>query len=64
MKVSYVPMKGIEFLLKVEALCNPRAQRFDPAAVADSTVMQGLKKAASSTRFGTTRVAITFLRLA
>ena len=43
-KVPYVPMKGIEFLLKVEALRNPRAQRFDPAAVVDSSLMQGLEK--------------------
>lgn len=43
-KVPYVPMKGIEFLLKVEALRNPRAQHFDPAAVVDSSLMQGLEK--------------------
>ena len=42
-KVPYVPMKGIEFLLKVEALRNPRAQRFDPAAVVDSSFMQSLE---------------------
>ena len=43
-KVPYVPMKGIEFLLKVEALRNPKAQRFDPAAVVDSSFMQELEK--------------------
>lgn len=43
-KVPYVPMKGIEFLLKVEALRNPRARRFDPAAVVDSSLMQELEK--------------------
>ena len=43
-KVPFVPMKGIEFLLKVEALRNPKAQRFDPASVVDSSIMQELEK--------------------
>jgi hypothetical protein len=43
-KVPYVPMKGIEFLLKVEALRNPKAQRFDPASVVDSSFMQEVEK--------------------
>ena len=43
-KIPYVPMKGIEFLLKVEALRNPKAQRFDPATAVDSSIMQELEK--------------------
>ena len=43
-KVPHVPLKGIEFLLKVEALRNPRAASFDPNSVIDSSLLQELEK--------------------
>jgi len=43
-KVPHVPLKGIEFLLKVEALRNPRAASFDPTSVIDSSLLQELEK--------------------
>ena len=43
-KIPYVPLKGIEFLLKVEALRNPRAASFDPTSVIDSSFLQELEK--------------------
>lgn len=42
-KVPYVPMKGIEFLLKVAELRDPRAKSFDPGSVVDSSFMQELE---------------------
>ncbi|MDP9129297.1 MAG: ABC transporter substrate-binding protein [Candidatus Binatota bacterium] len=43
-KIPYVPLKGIDFLLKVEALRNPRAAGFDPTSVIDSSFLQELEK--------------------
>jgi NitT/TauT family transport system substrate-binding protein len=43
-KIPYVPLKGIEFLLKIAELRDPRAKNFDPATVVDSSLMQELEK--------------------
>lgn len=43
-KIPHVPLKGIEFLLKVEALRNPRAANFDPTSVIDASFLQELEK--------------------
>jgi ABC-type nitrate/sulfonate/bicarbonate transport system substrate-binding protein len=42
-KIPYVPMKGIEFLLKIAELRDPRAKNFDPGSVVDSSFMQELE---------------------
>jgi NitT/TauT family transport system substrate-binding protein len=42
-KIPYVPMKGIEFLLKIAELRDPRAKNFDPSSVVDSSFMQELE---------------------
>jgi hypothetical protein len=36
-------MKGIEFLLKIAELRDPRAKNFDPGSVVDSSFMQELE---------------------
>jgi hypothetical protein len=43
-KIPHVPVKGIEFLLKIAELRDPRAKNFDPAFVIDSSFMQELEK--------------------
>jgi len=43
-KIPHVPLKGIEFLLKVEAQRNPRAASFDPTSVIDASFLQELEK--------------------
>jgi hypothetical protein len=43
-KVPYVTIKGIEFLLKIAQLRDPRAKNFDPGFVIDSSFMQELEK--------------------
>ena len=43
-KVPYVPIKGIEFLLKIAQLRDSRAKNFDPGFVIDSSFMQELEK--------------------
>jgi hypothetical protein len=43
-KVPYVPVKGIQFLLKIAELRDPRAKNFDPVFVIDSSFMQELEK--------------------
>ena len=37
-------MKGIEFMLKVIELRDPRAKNFDPANAVDSSFIQGIGK--------------------
>lgn len=42
-RIPHVPLKGIEFLLKVETLRNPRAANFDPASVIDDSFLHELE---------------------
>ena len=42
-KVPYVPLKGIEFLLKIAELRDSRAKNFDAASVIDSSFIQELE---------------------
>jgi len=43
-KVPYVNMKGIDFILKVIELRDPRAKNFSPASVVDPTFIQELER--------------------
>jgi NitT/TauT family transport system substrate-binding protein len=43
-RVPYVNMKGIEFMLKVIELRDPRAKNFDPANAVDSSFIKELEK--------------------
>jgi NitT/TauT family transport system substrate-binding protein len=43
-RIPYVNMKGIEFMLKVIELRDPRAKNFDPANAVDSSFIQELEK--------------------
>ena len=43
-RIPYVNMKGIEFMLKVIELRDPRAKNFDPANAVDSSFIHELEK--------------------
>jgi ABC-type nitrate/sulfonate/bicarbonate transport system substrate-binding protein len=43
-KVPIVNIKGVEFLLQLTELRDPRAKNFDPAALIDSSFLQELQK--------------------
>ena len=43
-RVPYVNPKGIEFILKVVELRDPRAKNFAPESVIDSSFIQELEK--------------------
>ena len=43
-KVPLVDLKGVEFLLRLTELRDPRARNFDPAALVDSSFIQELQK--------------------
>ena len=43
-KLPFVNLKGVEFLLQLTEVRDPRAKNFDPAALVDSSFMQELEK--------------------
>ena len=54
-RVPYVNMKGIEFMLKVIELRDPRAKSFDPSNPSIPASLRNWKRPASSTQSGQDR---------